>query len=333
MEDITRKILRSIFIKRLEARKPVILGIFAKSGEGKSFTGLRIYELLMEMQRLDPIQFYDVTNITSPDQYADRVNKLLNEKKYPEYRRINILVVHEGRLLVRAKKWYEESVQAVSDINALSRQIKPLMIIIISQFLSDISKDIRLTMTHYAKVRRANTFGSHGHLLINTIEEDDYDIQRPKIIKRGLEGYLVYPDGSYRLYRPSYFEVNPPSKGLQELFMKSDTESKLNMLLDKLEQLGRSFVVNTDAKAQRVQMLFDFYKKNPELLMDFATKTKRGIKISGEFLKVHQVSNEEALIFSRRINEYMKIQRSTIEPGDTDGRPATDGDQSGDRPE
>jgi len=308
---IAKRIFRSIFLKRLQARKPVILGIFARSGEGKSFAALRLMELMCEEQGINFEENFDLMNVRDPAEYADKFEKILNSKKYPEYKHINIICMHEAREIIRAKKWFELTAQAVSDVNALSREVKPLMIIIISQYLKDITKEIRLTLTHYAKVRRPNQSGAHSVMQINVVDEDDTDIETPYIYKRQVQGYLRMPNGNYVKYRPD-FEMRLPSKNIVRMFRGADRESKMRLIIDKLSKIAdlyRKDSGDTDS-SKKILTMIDYYSANPERLKDIGKfhKGKKGYQLLPKVRELHGIDLTQAKKFEDEMTKIMKQQ-------------------------
>lgn len=150
-EDIVKRILFSIIIKRLKHNKPAVTFIGADSGEGKSWSVLTLMEWLFEIQGLDPVKYIKECNVCTPLEYGEKLDNLLHNK---DLKKVNLIAIHEAREIVKAKLWHSFVAQSVADINALSRSIKRLAIFIVSQFIRDITNDIRYTLNYYMTIRR-----------------------------------------------------------------------------------------------------------------------------------------------------------------------------------
>jgi ABC-type dipeptide/oligopeptide/nickel transport system ATPase component len=84
----------SLFVKRLHHKKPSITGIFGGSGEGKSWTSLKIQKLIADMEGWDINKHLKDVNVFTPLEYPEKINKILHDK---ELKKVNIIVVHESR--------------------------------------------------------------------------------------------------------------------------------------------------------------------------------------------------------------------------------------------
>ena len=186
----------------------------------------------MEIQGLDIMDYVDVMNVYTPLEYSTKLNKILF---YKAYKKANIFCIHEARTVVKAKLWHGFLAQAISDINAMSRSIKRICTIIISQFIRDITADTRYTLNLYCKISRP--LGKPARLYINVMWKDDRDLEKPKLRKRKLSGYLIYPNGKYQRFIPKYFEMKKPSKAIIELFEKADKEGKTKIIRRKQDEV------------------------------------------------------------------------------------------------
>jgi hypothetical protein len=227
-EELTKKILHSIVIRRLKFKKPAVMFIAGKSGEGKSHTAIKLQQLLLEINNLDIKEHLQNINVFTPLEYPKKLDQLLYNK---ELKKVNIICMHEAREIIRATDWRNFLTTSIADVNAMSRAIKRLCIMIISQNLKDIAREIRLTVNYYCKVSRP--LGKNARLYIFTMYEDDRDIDNPRIKKRRLTGYLVYPNGKYHKYTPQYLELSRLDKDIAKTFEKADTDAKSGILKSK----------------------------------------------------------------------------------------------------
>lgn len=305
--DVTKRILYSIIIRPIKNKKPRVIFASGDSGEGKSWGMLRLQELLCEIQKIDFSKFMESMNVFLPIEYPKKLNKLLHD---PEYKKANIICIHEGREVIKAKLWHSYLNQTIADVNALSRSIKRMCIIVVSQFIRDISTDIRYTINYYCKIRRP--LEHKARLYINVMWKDDRDLEKPKLRKRKLSGYLVYPDGKHRRFIPEYFELNKPSQDIIELFNRLDTEAKSDIIRNKTEKLIKDMEKELNVNDNKVENIVNWYLKNIESISLIGKKTKRGWKLNSEVRKNHDLTEQEAKQFEFKLAEKLK-ERGLVE--------------------
>lgn len=300
-QELLRRILYSVVIKRLKFKKPTIIFLGGGSGEGKSWSSLRLQELLFEIQGLSLKDYIEVTNVYTPIQYPKKLDTLLFNK---EYKKANIICMHEAREIIKAKHWQSFLTQAIGDVNAMSRQIKRMCIIIISQFIRDITTDIRYTLNFYITVRRPK--GCKPRLYINMMWKDDRDLEKPKLRKRKLSGYLVYPNGRYRRFVPQYFEMSKPDKDIIEIFEKQDFEAKAGIIRNKLDRLLKEMAIGLEDTNKKIQAMVDFYIQTPDNLNLIGKRVKGRWKLKPQFRQMHDLNEFEVKQFHDKLNDAMK---------------------------
>jgi hypothetical protein len=309
--SIAEKILYSIYILRLKGKKPAVTFVGGESGEGKSLSVLTIMYTLLKIQGIDPFKVVNDVNVYVPIEYPQKLNKLLfpeKEEKDKEKAKIlkktNCICIHEAREVVKAKLWHSFLNQAVSDINAMSRSIKRLAIFIVSQFIRDISSDIRYTLNYYVTVKRPR--GKPARLYINVMWKDDRDLEKPKLRKRKLSGYLVYPDGKYQHYIPQYLELSRPPKEIEDIFEQADYEAKARIIKGKINKLIKEMQIDMEQGTKRLEVMVDYYTKNQERLLMVGKRYRGKWKVNTQFREMHDLSKQEANLFSDMINEKLK---------------------------
>ena len=320
-EDLTKRILYSLFIKRIKAKKPVVAFIGADSGEGKSYSALRLMELLLEMQDIDFREVLDDVNVFTPIEYPTKLNNILFpaeaekyykdklskeelEKKLKTLKKINVICMHEAREIVKAKNWHTFLNQAISDVNAMSRSIKRLCFFVISQFIRDISSDIRYTLNYYITIHRPQ--GRKARLSISILWKDDSDLERPRLKKRKIRGYLVDNNGRYRLYQPKYLELTKPDKDIREAFKKRDFESKAMIIRSKIEKLISELKIELQIGSGKVNAMVDWYIKNQENLNLIGKRIRGKWRVKPEVKVMHELTDSESKNFETKLNEKMQ---------------------------
>lgn len=306
-KDLMKRILNSVILSRIKNKKPTIIAVTGDSGEGKSFSTLRIMELLSELQGYDYSPFVDDTNVYTPIEYPKKMEKLLglNKKGFEEtgLKKVNFIAIHEARTLVSAKNWQSFVNVAISDVNAMSRSIKRLVFFIVSQFIKDIDKSIRNTLTYYLTVQRPK--GRNVRLKFHVLWKDDRDIENPRLRKRKLSGHIIYPSGRYVRYSPSYFELSKPSPEVVESFEKSDTEAKAKILKQKLEKLMKEIEkdMDIDTSAIKVDNLVKHLQEHPEQIKTFGKISRKKWKLTPNAREMFDLTTPEIKMFEDKMNK------------------------------
>jgi hypothetical protein len=304
--DITRRILYSMYIRRIQMKKPVVTFIGGDSGEGKSESGgLGLQKVLCDLQGLDLNEYMSDINVTNPLEYPTKMKALLYDKRL---RKVNIICLHEARDIIRATQWQNFLTQAVADVNAQSRSIKRMMFFIISQFIRDITLDIRYTLNYYIKVYRPMSYGARAHLFINVVWRDDRDIEKARLRKRRLQGYLVYPNGKRQKYIPKYLEMQLPDKELVNKFEDLDRESKAHITEMKLNKLLFEIEKEAGISKDKITPLVDYYANHKEILESIAKQKNGRYFIERKFFEAQNMDKKEIVIFEERLNEKLKLK-------------------------
>jgi len=300
--DITKRILYVLFIKRLKGHKPAVAFVSGDSGEGKSYSAIRLMEILLEIQGHKIEDFIEDVNIFTPLEYPTKMRNILFDDRL---KKVNVLAVHEARELVKAKQWQSFLTQAVGDINAMSRSIKRLCIIIVSQFIRDVTTDIRYTLNYYIKVRRP--IDQKARLYIHVMWKDDRDIDKPALRKRKLQGYLVYPDGKHVRFVPKYLEITKPSKFIREAFDKADTEAKAGIIKNKLNKLLEEIQEHLGQESNKVASMFEHYSKGGlDRLAEIGRMYKGRWRLKKGIREMHGLSDSESEAFENSMHDFWK---------------------------
>lgn len=298
---IAERILYSIFVKRLKAHKPCVIFMSGGSGEGKSISTLAFEDIILRIQNVDLKQYVNDVNVYTPLEYPKKLKRLLFEK---ELKKVNIIAIHEAREVVKAKLWHSFLNQSISDINAMSRAVKRMITIVVSQSIRDISTDIRFTLNYYCIVRRPKR--QPARVKIKVLWLDDSDLEKPKLKARNISGYLVYPDGSYQHYCPPYIEIKPPDKVIVDEFEKNDFESKSNILKGKIDKLIKVMEKDMNVENKKVDTMADWYADHPESLYLIGKYVRNKFRLKKEFKSMHDMSDHDTDIFEIKLNDRMK---------------------------
>lgn len=299
--DIVDRILYNIFIKRIKGHKPVICFLGADSGEGKSFTYLKLAEILLKVQGIDIREYIHDINVYTPLEYPQKLRSLLFDKRL---KKVNMIGIHEARDAINAKDYTSFLARSIADINAQSRSVKPMMIFIVSQFIRDITTDVRYTLTYYCKIYRP--LGQCAQLRIYRMWKDDRDLEKPKLKKRPIRGYLVYPNGKYKLFKPSYFDIRRPERDITDAFEQKDREAKAAVIQRKMEALIRDIKKKNNVDNTKIKTMVDWYVKHPDSLRLIGRRLKRGFKLNPHFKQMHDLDVQETKDFKDMLDERLK---------------------------
>lgn len=318
--DITEKILHALVVKRLKGKKPTAMFIGGESGSGKSYAALKIQEIILKQYGIKLTDVLHDINVYNPTEYPVKLENLLFSTKATEttlkqksLKKAPILAVHEARTVIPAKMWHNFVNQAIGDVNAMSRSIKRMLFIIVSQFIRDISSDIRYTLNYYCIVKRKNK--GPARLYINVMWKDDRDIEKPKLRKRRIQGYLIYPNGRYRRFVPEYIELSKPPKEIIEEFEKQDFESKGKIIHQKMEKMIKEMQIEQDVGTKKIDAMVDFYLQDIDKLYQIGKRNKNGWKVKPAIRDMHDLTKIELTEFQDKLNAKL-IEKQLVPKSD-----------------
>lgn len=302
--DIAKRILYSIIIKNLKADKPRIIFMGGDSGEGKSFSAITLEDILLQMEGMTPEEVVSIikdVNVFTPIEYPIKIKRIMGLDHTIDYsgaiKKANIICLHEAREVIKAKLWQTFLTQAIADINALSRKIKRLCVIINSQFIRDITPDMRYTLNYYVVARRPR--GKPVRLYWSVMWKDDRDLDKPKLRKRKLSGYLIYPDGTRRHYVPMYFELKKPRKELVEIFDKEDYAAKAQILERKINKLHEEMIKEAGGDSPKVASMIEWYSTHTESLAMIGQRKAGKWQIKNDVKTMHNLSEGDLKVFEK----------------------------------
>lgn len=299
-EELTKAMFDSLFVHRVKANKPCIIMLVGDSGEGKSYDALRIGEIVGEIQGFDFSQVVEDCIIHHPLEYPTKMKRLFEA---PELKKVNLIIIDEAREVVKASQWYSFANQAISDINSTSRALKPMIIIIIAQFVKDVDPKIRRTIQYYGNCYRP--MNDKAKMVLYRLYKDDRQIEKPMVRKRRVRGFFVNR-GRYIPFRPKEFVFNLPKKETIEKYEKNSQEAKGVLIKYKLNQLMAEMQKEYKGLYSRVEAAVEFCLQNPQTLETITKRSRGKIKIKPEVQKMYGFDEDELAEFEKRIIEGMK---------------------------
>lgn len=302
--NITNRIIKQLFYTPIKKNFPCVIFIQGKSGHGKSWTALKLQEILLSFDGLDLKDFVEDINISIPLEYPEKLNKILHDK---ELKKVRIICVHEARLVVNAKQWQDFVTQSIAHVNALSRAVKPLIFMVVSQNIRDVTTDIRYTIDYIVENYRP----VHGDAQFKLFKmfTDNRDLEHPILRKRPVMG-LVKKNRRWRLHKPQKFIVKKPDKETRERFEKADREAKIKIIKNMMDKLMLDLTKNLDTENKKVGVMVEWYTKHPEQIPLIGKRSKRGFRLHGNVSEMHELTSEEKKLFEKTLNE--KIEQGFI---------------------
>lgn len=304
-DALFKRIIYSIIVRRIKGKKPAVLFLSGGSGEGKSLSALTLQIMILDLLSI-PLEdyikqyIYDI-NVNTPLEYPQKLKALLYDKRL---KKIPLICMHEAREVVKAKNWFSFLNQAIADVNAMSRSIKRLCFIVISQFIRDISADIRYTLNFYVKVSRP--IGKRARLHFEIMYKDDRDPDKPKIRKRKLRGYIVDKEGNYRIFTPDYIEIPKPPKEVIQIFEKMDYEAKTKIIHEKTERLIKEMAQEIEIPTKKIDSMVNHYIEHPDLLNSVGKRYRGKWKIKPQIKLMHDLTDSEVSDFQKKLNAKMQ---------------------------
>jgi len=296
-EDISKRILYSLIVRRLKNKKPTVCFFCGGSGEGKSISSIKFQEIVLETQGLDINEYFDDINIVTPLQYATKIDKILHDKKL---KKVNVITMHEAREIINSKDWRSFLSRAVADVNSMSRAVKPMAIFIVSQSIRDITLEMRYTLNFYIKLSRPR--GRPARAYISKMWQDERSLEAIKLRKRRIRGFLVDETGRYISYCPKFLELSLPPKDLVKRFVKLDKESKSVIIRHKLSELISKIKADIGDVGGKVDSMVEWYLKHSENLGIIGRQIRGKFRLHKGFKESHDLTPQEAKSFVTKLN-------------------------------
>jgi len=298
-------ILQNITVNRLKANKPCIIFIGGDSGEGKSSLGLKIVDAVNKKYNINTVDVLNDVVVYLPVEYLKKLDNILHWKKKgrEDLKDVHVLMVDEAREVVRARDWYTFINRAIADCNAMSRRIKPLVLIIISQFIKDIDSAIRYTLTYYVECQRP--LSGRTRVTFERIWKNTYDLERPKLCKRPLVGFVKSGNSMSKFY--PRFEANMPSREIWKKYDEENFRAKSVILRKRMEETINKMEKQINV-FDRVASLVKFFMENPDQVTNIVDTRYKNFRLHKDFKKRYDLTKTETEEFKDRLEAEMKKQ-------------------------
>jgi len=298
--NFSKTILQRIVLNRLKNNKPTVILLVADSGEGKSYTALSWIDAILEAQGVDFAKHVNDVVVYTPLEYVKKVDRILHDK---ELKKVNVLLIDEARQLVKASTWHTFINQAIADVNAMSRGVKPIVFFIVTQFIKDVDPATRRTLTFYGKCSRPRRKVT---LWLYKIWKDDRDIERPELKKRRIYG--VVRRGRHKRVVKPVFTFSLPRPEIVEQYEKMQKEAKSKLIRRKLELMLKTLEKDFKGLYDKVDAMVNWYVERPDSLQTITVRSRGKIRINKDVQAMHDLTKTEAAEFEKRLMEKLKAR-------------------------
>lgn len=293
-------VIRRLTVNRLRYNKPVIILLTGSSGEGKSYSALKILKIVNDYYEVDTLSNLDNQIVYTPLEYTKKMDALLHDK---DKKKLKVLIIDEAREIVSSKLWYSFVNRAIADVNALHRTIKPLVLIVVVQFIKDIDVTTRRTVNYYFKCARP--LGMNVNLYPFKLWMDDRDLANPRIRKRSIRGYYRKDHKQIPL-RLKKFVITRPPPDISEAYDKINKERKSSIIRRKLDSLVEQMEKELGMDEDRVGELIHFYMGDERKRKGIIEYTYHKVRLCDSFREMHGLKKVEETDFKQRIKPLLE---------------------------
>jgi hypothetical protein len=294
-EQVSEGIINCLTNKRVKHHKPSTIFFAGDSGEGKSMGMLRWGELI------EPDLDMEKQIIYTPYEYPDKFSWLLYSK---EAKHKHLLLFMEARELVKAKLWYTTINQAIADANAMSRTIKPIVLLVGSQDITDVDKPLRRTLTFYGFCLRPLQGRTNFH--IYRVWKSRFNIDNPKLTLRKLVGTFVN-GGNREKVQIQKMILNLPKEEIKKRFEELDLAAKTDIINKKMTAL-KAVLEKEKPKATHLEQIVEVMIRDPGILNMFIRRNQRdgSIILKSEFETIYHLDKKETQNFKKLLEERLR---------------------------
>lgn len=274
---ITNKLIESVTLNRVNADKPSVILFTGKSGEGKTNSALRVATEILAMQGINIVDYLNDILVYTPFEYADKVEKILTDERL---KKINVFIIDEARGVVKATNWNSFINQAIADINAVSRGVKPLVIIIVSQTVGDIDKATRKTINYEFMCSRP----LEGKVRVRPVAYYEYrargGVEKTELRYRDLR-VMVKSPMNVEVISPPVLIFNKANKEVWDMYKSEEKERKTKLIRNRTAKMIEKLKKEWNTEDSKIDTVFEALINNPEKLSEL-TIVKHGKRYLNE---------------------------------------------------
>lgn len=306
---ISNSILKSLTIRRLKADKPSVILVTGDSGEGKSATALRVATDVLAMQEINIRDYLNDVIVYNPFEFAEKVDAILTSERL---KKVNVIILDEARGIVKASNWNSFINQAISDINAVSRGVKPLVIIIVSQDVGDIDRSTRKTIKYEFICSRPLESKVRIHPVVyykyrprGSVEKIELRYRSLKIQVRGeIENYEI---------NPPILVVNKVDSDIWNLYKSEEAIRKTKLIRNRTSKLINKLKKERSGEESRVDNVYNILVEDSEKLGELTVFKRGKTRINEDALEFNDWSKSEMRELEKRLNQKKYLDSTKTE--------------------
>jgi ABC-type dipeptide/oligopeptide/nickel transport system ATPase component len=282
------ELIKHIIESRFRQKKNTFIAICGGAGEGKSYTALRIAELL------EP-------NFNVSEQIVYYPQQFLNVIENAKAKNYRVVLLDEAHTTIPSRLWYSFMNLAIAQVAATFRQLKSLCVIVISPSINWIEKQIREMVNYYGVVFRKE--GSPAYLKLYEVCFNYFDLtEQSPYLKKITFSYNGRP------YKLNVIEVSMPSEKLVQEYEQVSTEFKRKLIEKQLAEVSRKIEKATEISLKNVDDIVKVLVENKELLFSLMKKRKEGMKLkTQETKKLFKLTDAEISELEQKLLEKIKL--------------------------
>jgi adenylate kinase family enzyme len=312
LEKTMKRIFHNLIVSTIKDDKPCVILITGKSGTGKSSVALSIADDIYGEEQLDFLPYVQQSVVMEITEFGDKVKAVLYEK---ELKKCFLVILDEARKTVNKDDWRSVVNRTVAMVNALSREVKPLAIIIITQSLRDIDINTRDTIDYYVKCKRSLRHPTEASFYEFWV--DDSNVDKPKMKKKIVMGNILEA-GKARTVKLYNVEFHKPREEIWKAYKGFSYDSKTKMLEQEFNNLANALKSKyNDSSIKRTQELAQYLHTRKDLLNDFAQFKRKRWQLTPEFCTNFNVS-----VFEKKEIEKLLLEKNkddiNLSKGDDD---------------
>jgi len=319
-EDIDERaqaLVKSLFVDEVKDNKPCIVLLAGDSGTGKSHDSLMFVKRILKCEGLELKDYINDIYVYTPLEYPAKMKAQLED---PRLKKVCVMVLDEARDVIKASDWQSFVNVAIADIQATFRRIKPMIIIINTQYVKDIDLKIRRTVKFYGECFRYRH--KKAMMKLYKMWKDTRDIETPKLRKRKIRGFVIR-NGKRILWRPKHLTFNRVDKESIEIYEESSYSAKKDLITRQLNLIQKHMTKEYGVAYTEVDAAVQHFSSDPRLYESILERRRGKIRLNKNVEKMLNFDKDQLVEFEKRlmvkINEkgYMRKETDTVQ-GDND---------------
>lgn len=298
IEHNTHNILYHILRRPVSSNMPIVLIVSGKSGRGKSETTITILNELLKRDGINFAEYLKDILVANPLDYMTVLDGVLYNKRL---KKIHVVWLDEARMLISAEKWNEFINRAIPHMTALSRQVKPLVIVIVTQSLMDVQKSMRSLIDYEIKCTRVPFKSVKAKVREYYI--DDRDPEKIRLRWKYPRGFFI-EGKELRSFVFNEIEFKRAPKELLAIYDPIITARKsefLKKIMNQTIERIKSELGSLDFS--RVNHIYDHLNKSPDQFYYWTAKKGKKFVLKKEFGNFFNLDRIQVRELQRLINE------------------------------